>query len=139
METEVETPGSALDKRNGARKTFASNDKTGDRQRDVVGVQTEMDEGINTGGQENNTCGEESNASREEKKETGYNREKPPEDDCCPICFGEFRVPCKANCGHWFCGSFLDLLLHFLTIILGGFSSFCFIFMCSLCDGWILI
>ncbi|KAG8366101.1 hypothetical protein BUALT_Bualt17G0040900 [Buddleja alternifolia] len=42
----------------------------------------------------------------EEKREAaGYNREKPPEDDCCPICFGDFRVPCKANCGHWFCGS----------------------------------
>ncbi|KAL0357913.1 UNVERIFIED_CONTAM: E3 ubiquitin-protein ligase [Sesamum calycinum] len=57
-----------------------------------------MDDGINT-------CGQENNTSREEKKETGYNREKPPEDDCCPICFGEFRVPSKANCGHWFCGS----------------------------------
>ncbi|KAL3819246.1 hypothetical protein ACJIZ3_005151 [Penstemon smallii] len=37
-------------------------------------------------------------------KEAGFNKEKPPEDDCCPICFGEFKVPCKANCGHWFCG-----------------------------------
>ncbi|CAN1278423.1 E3 ubiquitin-protein ligase RNF170 [Linum perenne] len=29
----------------------------------------------------------------------------PPVDDCCPICFGEFSVACKANCGHWYCGS----------------------------------
>ncbi|CAN1307321.1 E3 ubiquitin-protein ligase RNF170 [Linum perenne] len=28
----------------------------------------------------------------------------PPVDDCCPICFGEFAVACKANCGHWYCG-----------------------------------
>lgn len=34
----------------------------------------------------------------------GFNQDKPPEDDCCPICFGEFKVPCRANCGHWFCG-----------------------------------
>ncbi|XP_009787114.1 uncharacterized protein [Nicotiana sylvestris] len=31
--------------------------------------------------------------------------EKPPEDDCCPICFGDFSIPCKTNCGHWFCAS----------------------------------
>ncbi|KAK4429820.1 E3 ubiquitin-protein ligase [Sesamum alatum] len=105
MKTEVEIPGSALDKRNGAGKMFASNNKIGDKQRDEVGDQTEMDEGVNTCGQENNTRGKDKNTSREEKKETGYNREKPPEDDCCPICFGEFKVPCKANCGHWFCGS----------------------------------
>ncbi|KAK4402779.1 hypothetical protein Sango_1018600 [Sesamum angolense] len=97
MKTEVAIPGSALDKRNRGRKMFASNNKIGDKQRDEVGDQTEMDDSINT-------CGQENNTSREEKKETGYNREKPPEDDCCPICFGEFRVPCKANCGH-FCGS----------------------------------
>ncbi|CAN1133525.1 E3 ubiquitin-protein ligase RNF170 [Linum perenne] len=29
----------------------------------------------------------------------------PPVDDCCPICFGEFSVACKANCGHWYCGN----------------------------------
>lgn len=105
MKTEVAVPGNALDKRNGGGKMFASNNKIGDKQRDEVGDQTEMHEGINSCGQENNTRGKENNTSREEKKETGYNREKPPEDDCCPICFGEFRVPCKANCGHWFCGS----------------------------------
>ncbi|CAN1278420.1 E3 ubiquitin-protein ligase RNF170 [Linum perenne] len=30
---------------------------------------------------------------------------RPPIDDCCPICFSEFVVACKANCGHWYCGS----------------------------------
>lgn len=29
----------------------------------------------------------------------------PPVDDCCPICFGDFIVPCKADCGHWYCGN----------------------------------
>ncbi|CAN0927803.1 E3 ubiquitin-protein ligase RNF170, partial [Linum grandiflorum] len=29
----------------------------------------------------------------------------PPVDDCCPICFSEFAVACRANCGHWYCGS----------------------------------
>ncbi|XP_022746473.1 armadillo repeat-containing protein 6 [Durio zibethinus] len=31
--------------------------------------------------------------------------ESPPDDDCCPICFGSFTVPCRSNCGHWYCGS----------------------------------
>ncbi|KAI3445624.1 hypothetical protein Pfo_002289 [Paulownia fortunei] len=31
--------------------------------------------------------------------------EKPPTDDVCPICFGNFDVPCRAPCGHWYCGS----------------------------------
>ncbi|KAH0766927.1 hypothetical protein KY285_002798 [Solanum tuberosum] len=30
--------------------------------------------------------------------------EKPPTDDCCPICFGNFVVPCRGPCGHWYCG-----------------------------------
>ncbi|KAG5625635.1 hypothetical protein H5410_010853 [Solanum commersonii] len=30
--------------------------------------------------------------------------EKPPTDDCCPICFGTFVVPCRGPCGHWYCG-----------------------------------
>ncbi|CAI9103816.1 OLC1v1002381C1 [Oldenlandia corymbosa var. corymbosa] len=32
------------------------------------------------------------------------NTDSPPTDDCCPICFGGFVVPCKAPCGHWYCG-----------------------------------
>ncbi|XP_009800207.1 uncharacterized protein [Nicotiana sylvestris] len=29
---------------------------------------------------------------------------KPPTDDCCPICFSNFVVPCRGPCGHWYCG-----------------------------------
>ncbi|XP_061978613.1 uncharacterized protein LOC133699399 [Populus nigra] len=39
------------------------------------------------------------------KNPSYMDREGPPLDDCCPICFGTFDVPCKANCGHWYCGS----------------------------------
>ncbi|KAL6893735.1 hypothetical protein ACP4OV_007833 [Aristida adscensionis] len=29
----------------------------------------------------------------------------PPEDDVCSVCHERFRIPCQANCSHWFCGS----------------------------------
>ncbi|CAI9765319.1 unnamed protein product [Fraxinus pennsylvanica] len=32
------------------------------------------------------------------------NMETPPTDDVCPICFGNFNVPCRGPCGHWYCG-----------------------------------
>uniref|UniRef100_A0A0E0P3N7 Ubiquinone biosynthesis monooxygenase COQ6, mitochondrial n=2 Tax=Oryza rufipogon TaxID=4529 RepID=A0A0E0P3N7_ORYRU len=28
----------------------------------------------------------------------------PPEDDVCSVCHDRFRIPCQANCSHWFCG-----------------------------------
>nr|CAB3505000.1 unnamed protein product [Digitaria exilis] len=30
----------------------------------------------------------------------------PPEDDVCSVCHDRFRIPCQANCSHWFCGKF---------------------------------
>ncbi|XP_051134703.1 uncharacterized protein LOC127253925 [Andrographis paniculata] len=42
--------------------------------------------------------------SAEEKRKTSL-MEHPPVDDVCPICFGNFVVPCRAPCGHWYCGS----------------------------------
>nr|KJB79273.1 hypothetical protein B456_013G041100 [Gossypium raimondii] len=41
----------------------------------------------------------------EESRENKRFTETPPDDDCCPICFGSFTVPCRSNCGHWYCGS----------------------------------
>ncbi|KAL2477550.1 RING/U-box superfamily protein [Forsythia ovata] len=26
-------------------------------------------------------------------------------DEVCPICFDRFTIPCRTNCGHWYCGS----------------------------------
>lgn len=43
-----------------------------------------------------------------ENKEAGTTRctrmDSPPSDDCCPICFSNFVVPCRGPCGHWYCG-----------------------------------
>ncbi|KAH0783248.1 hypothetical protein KY290_002846 [Solanum tuberosum] len=43
--------------------------------------------------------------------------EKPPEDDCCPICFGNFSIPCKTNCGHWFCASCILQLWYYRSTL----------------------
>ncbi|CAN1246548.1 E3 ubiquitin-protein ligase RNF170 [Linum grandiflorum] len=34
----------------------------------------------------------------------------PPVNDCCSICHGHFKVPCQANCSHWFCGDCIMLV-----------------------------
>nr|GMC89734.1 E3 ubiquitin-protein ligase RNF170-like [Ipomoea batatas] len=43
-----------------------------------------------------------------ENKEAGTamsaRMDRPPSDDCCPICFSNFVVPCRGPCGHWYCG-----------------------------------
>ncbi|XAR56335.1 hypothetical protein NMG60_11036780 [Bertholletia excelsa] len=45
-----------------------------------------------------------------EKERERRQLETPPDDDVCPICFGSFAVPCRAPCGHWFCG---DCILQY--------------------------
>jgi hypothetical protein len=37
-----------------------------------------------------------------------------PEDDICSVCHDHFRIPCHANCSHWFYGK--SLLLFFLSL-----------------------
>ncbi|KAL1828332.1 hypothetical protein DCAR_0207538 [Daucus carota subsp. sativus] len=41
----------------------------------------------------------------------------PPLDDVCPICFDVFTVPCKTNCGHWFCGSCIMQFWHYKATV----------------------
>ncbi|KAG8633454.1 hypothetical protein MANES_18G106200v8 [Manihot esculenta] len=36
----------------------------------------------------------------------------PPANDWCSVCHGRFRVPCQANCSHWFCGDCIMLVWH---------------------------
>ncbi|XP_073308889.1 uncharacterized protein [Primulina huaijiensis] len=42
----------------------------------------------------------------------------PPSDDVCPICFGNFDVPCRAPCGHWFCGGCILQYWNFSSALL---------------------
>ncbi|XP_073124073.1 uncharacterized protein [Henckelia pumila] len=44
--------------------------------------------------------------------------ETPPSDDVCPICFGSFDVPCRAPCGHWFCGGCILQYWNFSSALL---------------------
>ncbi|KAG9130621.1 hypothetical protein Leryth_011878 [Lithospermum erythrorhizon] len=39
--------------------------------------------------------------------------ERPPYDDCCPICFGDFTLPCRTSCGHWFCAGCILEVWHY--------------------------
>ncbi|KAG6398670.1 hypothetical protein SASPL_140137 [Salvia splendens] len=48
--------------------------------------------------------GDSNEASTSDERERKL-MENPPSDDVCPICFGNFVVPCRAPCGHWYCGS----------------------------------
>ncbi|KAK8568148.1 hypothetical protein V6N12_006709 [Hibiscus sabdariffa] len=43
---------------------------------------------------------EVSERNAEESRGNMRLNETPPDDDCCPICFGSFTVPCRSNCGH---------------------------------------
>ncbi|ONM11391.1 Mitochondrial transcription termination factor family protein [Zea mays] len=40
----------------------------------------------------------------------------PPEDDVCSVCHDRFRIPCQANCSHWFCEVARPTLLHPKTV-----------------------
>ncbi|GMP39286.1 hypothetical protein CsSME_00010181 [Camellia sinensis var. sinensis] len=56
---------------------------------------------------------EEDEESGERKRDVGERKRRidsPPVDDCCPICFGAFIVPCRAPCGHWYCA---DCILQY--------------------------
>ncbi|KAH7846990.1 hypothetical protein Vadar_020515 [Vaccinium darrowii] len=56
--------------------------------------------------------GEKETSGVEESKEITppdieRGKDKPPNDDICPICFGNYNIACKTNCGHWFCANCL--------------------------------
>ncbi|CAN0927808.1 E3 ubiquitin-protein ligase RNF170 [Linum grandiflorum] len=67
-------------------------------------LEVSVDGGGGGGGETKAAAGELTSSGNVDRKASTH----PPDDDCCPICFGEFSVTavaCKANCGHWYCGS----------------------------------
>ncbi|CAK9168281.1 unnamed protein product [Ilex paraguariensis] len=62
---------------------------------------------ITENNEERTTTGDEVAEGRSERDCSKSLREAdgPPVDDCCAICFGSFTIPCKTNCGHWFCAN----------------------------------
>ncbi|KAI8547662.1 hypothetical protein RHMOL_Rhmol07G0213300 [Rhododendron molle] len=48
-------------------------------------------------------------SEREKEEETPpdaeMEKDAPPNDDICPICFENYNIPCKTNCGHWYCAN----------------------------------
>ncbi|KAM7251307.1 hypothetical protein ACFE04_023190 [Oxalis oulophora] len=55
--------------------------------------------------EEEEGSGESKEEEEEEEEEEVTLSLKPPVDDCCAICFGNFTVACKSNCGHWYCAA----------------------------------
>ncbi|XP_060192703.1 uncharacterized protein LOC132622172 isoform X2 [Lycium barbarum] len=53
----------------------------------------------------------------EEKGKNRNQSEKPGEDDQCPICFGDFTIPCRTNCGHWFCATCILQLWNYKSTV----------------------
>ncbi|XP_058184406.1 uncharacterized protein LOC131301917 [Rhododendron vialii] len=51
--------------------------------------------------EETSLSGHEKETSPDAKRK----KDTPPSDDICPICFGNYNIPCKTNCGHWFCAN----------------------------------
>uniref|UniRef100_A0A7N0UDZ5 RING-type domain-containing protein n=1 Tax=Kalanchoe fedtschenkoi TaxID=63787 RepID=A0A7N0UDZ5_KALFE len=43
----------------------------------------------------------------------GRSKSSPPINDCCPICFDDFSVPCRSNCDHWFCATCILEFWHY--------------------------
>lgn len=71
-------------------------------------------------------------SEREKEKETPpdaeMEKDAPPNDDICPICFENYNIPCKTNCGHWYCGKFLlcestCLVFNFLLLMWDQFKA----------------
>nr|XP_043627222.1 uncharacterized protein LOC122598801 isoform X2 [Erigeron canadensis] len=52
--------------------------------------------------------------SKDREKDGG---ETPPDDDCCPICFENFNVASKTNCGHWFCANCILQYWTYRTVL----------------------
>ncbi|KAL7227893.1 hypothetical protein ACSBR1_022719 [Camellia fascicularis] len=62
--------------------------------------------------------GNGNNEVRERKsEEVVRERETPPDDDCCAICFEGFTIPCKTNCGHWFCASCILMFWNYSSAL----------------------
>ncbi|KAJ7543837.1 hypothetical protein O6H91_09G054600 [Diphasiastrum complanatum] len=36
----------------------------------------------------------------------------PSKDDSCSVCHDTFKLPCQANCSHWFCGECILMVWH---------------------------
>ncbi|XP_019249982.1 PREDICTED: E3 ubiquitin-protein ligase RNF170-like isoform X2 [Nicotiana attenuata] len=53
----------------------------------------------------------------EEEMEEHSEKSPPAEDDHCPICFGDFTIPCRTNCGHWFCASCILQLWNYRSTL----------------------
>ncbi|KAL6545734.1 hypothetical protein OROGR_009608 [Orobanche gracilis] len=50
-------------------------------------------------------------------KAVDCDKNMPPADDVCPICFDSFIIPCRSNCGHWFCARCILQFWMFKTSI----------------------
>lgn len=103
---QVKSPGNGVVEETGIQETRNGNNEV--RERETIEEAGNPRNGRERKGETvAHDAGVEVRERKSEMVENHRNGETPPDDDCCSICFGDFDIPCKTNCGHWFCGEIL--------------------------------
>ncbi|XP_058215748.1 uncharacterized protein LOC131326865 isoform X1 [Rhododendron vialii] len=109
---QVKSPGNGVVEETGIQETRNGNNEV--RERETIEEAENPRNGRERKGETvAHDAGVEVRERESEMVENHRNGETPPDDDCCSICFGDFDIPCKTNCGHWFCARCILMLWNY--------------------------